>query len=154
MNDQERALMAEAAVAAKKALERQQGMFGFETIRLDRFSSKSYQNWADWSKHFAWVADANWWEDKQARMVLPTCLTGWALEKFSSMPAHFRKEVDGLPDPPLGGMLNELDQRMKSFQTQAGARAEFKYLMQNDKEGLRKCQIPWRRGECECRCSG
>ena len=138
MNDQDRALMAEAAVAAANALDKQQGMFGFGTIRPDRFPSNSYRNWADWRKHFAWVADANRWEDEQARMVLPTCLTGWALDEFTSMPAHFREDVAGFPYPTLGGMLNELDQRMMPFQTQAGASAEFKNLKQSDKEGLRE----------------
>ena len=76
MNDDDRAALSEAAVAAANALERQQGVFGFDTIRPDRFPSSSYQNWADSRKHFAWVADANRWEDEQARMVLPTCLTG------------------------------------------------------------------------------
>ena len=114
MNNQDRALMAEAAVAAANALDRQQWFFGFGP---DRFPSNSYQNWADWRKHFAWVANANRWEDEQARMVLPTCLTGWALDEFTSMPAHFREEVDGFPDSTLGGMLNELDQRIMPFQT-------------------------------------
>ena len=72
MNDQDRALMADAAVPAANALDRQQGMFGFGTIRADRFPSNSYQNWAYWRKRFAWVSDANRWEDEQARMVLPT----------------------------------------------------------------------------------
>ena len=35
-------------------------------------------------------------------------------------------------------MLAQLDQRMMPFQTQAAARAEFKSLMQGDKEGLRE----------------
>ena len=129
--------MAEAAVAEANALDRQQGMFGFGTIQPDRFPSNSYQTWADCRKHFAWVAEANRWEEEQATMVLPTCLTGWALSEFTSIPAHFREEVDGFPDPTLGGMLNEFNQRMIPFQTQAGARAEFKNLMQSDKEGLR-----------------
>ena len=50
-------------------------------------------------------------------MVLPTCLTGWALDEFLSMPAHFREEVDGFEEPTLGRMLAELDQRMMPFQT-------------------------------------
>ena len=35
-------------------------------------------------------------------------------------------------------MLAELDHRMMPFQTHAGARAEFKSLMQGEKEGLRE----------------
>ena len=138
MNDEDRQLMAEAAVAAANALDRQQGVFGFGTIRPDRFPSSSYQNWADWRKHSAWVTDANRWDDEQARMVLPTCLTGWALDEFTSMPAHFREEVDGFAEPTLGRMIAELDQRMMPFQTRSTARAEFKSLMQGEKEDLRE----------------
>ena len=46
MNDDDRAALPEAAVAAANALDRQQGVFGFGTIRPDRFPSSSYQNWA------------------------------------------------------------------------------------------------------------
>ena len=63
MNEQDRQLMAAAAVAAAKALDRQQGVFEFGTIRPDRFPSSSYQNWRDWRKHFAWVTDANRGQD-------------------------------------------------------------------------------------------
>ena len=70
-------------------------------------------------------------------MVLPTCLTGWALDEFTSMPAYFREEVDGFQEPMLGRMLAELDKRMMPFQTQSAARAEFKNLMQEEGEGLR-----------------
>ena len=90
MKNEERALIAEAAVAAANALDRQQGMFRFGTIRPDRLPSFNYQNWADWRKHFAWVVDVNRWEDEQGRMVLPTSLTGWALDEFTSMTAHYR----------------------------------------------------------------
>ena len=138
MNDGDRQLMAEAAVAAANALDRQQGVFGFGTIRPDRFSSSSYQNWADCRKHFAWVAEANRWDDEQDRRVLPTCLTGWALDEFTSMPARFRDEMEGFEPPTLARILAELDHRMMPFQTHAGARAEFKSLMQGEKEGLRE----------------
>ena len=137
-NDGDRQLMAEAAVAAANALDRHQGVFGFGTIRPDRFPSSNYQNWADCRKHFAWVADAIRWDDEQARMVLPTCLTGWALDEFTSMTAHYPEELEGFEPPTLAAMLAELDRRMMPFQTQAGARAEFKNLMQNEKEGLRE----------------
>ena len=137
MNDQDIQLIAEAAVAAANALDRQHGVFEFGTIRPDRFPSSSYQNWRDWRKHFAWIADANRWDDEQPRMVQPTCLTGWALDEFTSMPAHFREEVDGFEKPKLGRMLAELDQRMMPFQTQSAARAGFKNLMQEEGEGLR-----------------
>ena len=119
-------------MAAANALDRQQGVFGFGTQ-----TGIWYSDWRDWRKHFAWIADANRWDDEQARLVLPTCLTGWALDEFTSMPAHFREEVDGFEEPTLGRMLAELDQRMMPFQTQSAARAEFKTLMQEEGEGLR-----------------
>ena len=112
-------------------------MFGFGTIRPDRFPSSSYQNWRDWSKNFAWIADTNRWDEEQARMVLPTCLTGWALDEFTSMSVHFREKFDEFEEPTLGRILAELDQSMMPFQTQSAARAEFKNLMQEECEGLR-----------------
>ena len=54
------------------------------------------------------------------------------------MPAHFREEMERFEPPILAAMLTELDHRMMSFQTQAGARAEFKNLMQSEKEVLRE----------------
>ena len=60
-----------------------------------------------------------------------------ALDEFTSMPAHFREEVEGYDEPTLARMLAELDHRMMPFQTHAGAQAEFKSLMQGEKEGLR-----------------
>ena len=59
MEEQERRLIAESAVAAANAVDRQQGVFGFGTIQPDRFPSSASQNWADWRKLIAWVADAN-----------------------------------------------------------------------------------------------
>ena len=138
MNGKDRQLMSEAAVAVANALDRQQGVFGFGTLGPDRFPSSIYQNWADWRKHFVWVADANRWDDEQALMVLPTCLTGWALDEFTSMPARFCEEIEGFEPPTLARMLAELDHRMMPFQTHAGARAEFKSLIQGEKEGLRE----------------
>ena len=70
-------------------------------------------------------------------MVLPTCLTGWALDEFTSMPAHFREEVDGFEEPTLGRMLSELNQRMVPLQTQSAARADFKNLMQEEGDSFR-----------------
>ena len=137
MNNDEFALIAEAAVAAANALDRQQVMFGHGTIRHDRFPSCNHQSWADWMKFSAWIVDANWWEDERARIVLPTTLTGCTLDKFTSTPAHFREEVDDFLKPTLGRMLDELDRRLMPFQSRAAARAEFKSLMQRKKENLR-----------------
>ena len=123
MEDKDRRLTLEAVVAAANALDRQQGVFGIGTIRPDRFQSSTYQSWAGWRKLFAWVADANRWEDEQARMVLPTCLTSWALDEFTNMPAHFREEIEGYDEPTLARMLPELDHKMMPFETHAGPRA-------------------------------
>ena len=71
-------------------------------------------------------------------MVLPTCFTSWALDEFTSMPAHFREEIEGYDEPTLARMLAELDQRLMPFQSRTAARAEFKSLMQGEKEGLRE----------------
>ena len=54
------------------------------------------------------------------------------------MPNHFREEVDGFPEPTLARMLAELDQQLMPFQSRAAAKAEFKSLIQGDKEGLRE----------------
>ena len=136
MEEQDRRLIAEAAVAIANALDRQQSVFGFGTIRPDRFPYSSYQNWVDWRKHFAWVV--NRWEDEQARMVLSTCLKIWAVDEFTSMPAHFREEIESYDKPTLARLLAELDHWMMPFQTHAGARLEFKSLTQGKKEGLRE----------------
>ena len=136
MEEHDRQLIAEAAVAIANALDRQQVVFGFGTIWQDRFPSSSYQNWAELRKHFALVADANRWEDEQARMVLPTCLKIWAVDNFTSMPAHFREEIEGYDELTLARMLAELDHRMMPFQTHAGAPAEFKSLTQGEKRVL------------------
>ena len=134
MNDEERALMTEAAVAAANALGRQQGMFGFGTIRPDRFSSNSYQNQADCRKHFAWVADANRWEDEQSRMALPTFLSAEFLAKLQACrPTSGRKSAVCFPDPTLARMLNDLDQQTMPFQTQAAVRAELVSLKSDAK---------------------
>ena len=71
-------------------------------------------------------------------MVLPTSLTGRALDEFMSMPAHLREEVVGFLEPTLARMLAELDERLMPFPSRAAARAELKSLMQGEKEGLRE----------------
>ena len=52
------------------------------------------------------------------------------------MPNHFREEIDGFPEPTVVRMVAELDQRLMPFQSRAAARAEFKSLMQGDKDSL------------------
>ena len=71
-------------------------------------------------------------------MVLPTCLTSWSLDEFTSIPAHFREEIDSYDESTLARMLAELDQHLMPFQNRAAARAEFKSLMQGKKEGLKE----------------
>ena len=74
---------------------RQQGVFGFGTIRPDRFPSSSYQNWRDWRKHFAWIADANRLDNEQARMVLPTCLQAGHWMRSRVCQLTFEKKLTG-----------------------------------------------------------
>ena len=71
-------------------------------------------------------------------MVLPTCLTSLALNKFTSMLALFRVEIEGYDEPTLARMLTELNQRLMPFQSRAASRAEFKSLMQGEKKSLRE----------------
>ena len=49
-----------------------------------------------------------------------------------------REEIEGYDEPTLARMLAKLDQRLMPFQSRATARAEFKSLIQGDKEGLRE----------------
>ena len=67
---------------------------------------------------------------------LPTCLTSCTLNRFTSIPVLLREEIEGFDEPTLVRMLAELDHRMMPFQTHAGARVEFKNLMQGKKEAL------------------
>ena len=52
MEDQDRGLIAEEAVAAANALDRQQGVFGFGTLRPDRFPSCNCQSLVDCEEAF------------------------------------------------------------------------------------------------------
>ena len=62
----------------------------------------------------------------------------WALDELTSMPVHFREEIESYDESTLARMLAELDQRLMPFQSRAAARAEFKSLMQGEKEGLQE----------------
>ena len=52
------------------------------------------------------------------------------------MPNYFSEEVDVYPESTLLRMPAELDQLLMPIQSQAAARAEFKNLSQDNKEGL------------------
>ena len=55
-------------------------------------------------------------------MLLPTSLTGWALDEFMNIEDQFREERDGFSEPTLGRMPKELDQRLMPFQSRAAVR--------------------------------
>ena len=100
MNDAESAIKAETEVAAANALDMQQRIFRFEKLRHDRFPSNSYQNTVDW-------------RNTSFGLRMPTCerlsklrcLMDWVLDVFTSMPAHFREQVNGFTNPTLRGIL-------------------------------------------------
>ena len=69
---------------------------------------------------------------------VPTCLTGWALDEYTAMPNHFREQEDGHRAPTLERMFEYLDPRIMPFRNQRTARAEFKNLIQGEKEGIQE----------------
>ena len=69
------------------------GVFGPGTLRPDRYPSKKHSTWIQWKQHFLWLADTNGWDDITAIRALPTCLTSWALDEFTAMPARFTRQV-------------------------------------------------------------
>ena len=133
----EREALAEATVAAWDALGNH-GLYGRGAIRPEKFPSSNYQNWLDWKKHFTWIVEANEWTDQQARSALPTCLTSWALDEFCSMPRQYRERQLGHPNPSLERMFQFLDPLLTPYRNQRTARAEFKNLYQQEKEGIRE----------------
>ena len=92
----------------------------------------------EWRKHFSWVSDANNWTNEQAMVVIPTCLTGWALDEFTAMPRHLIEQVDDQPEPTLEAMLEYLNLRLSPFRNARTARTEFKNLVQGEREGFRE----------------
>ena len=54
------------------------------------------------------------------------------------MSNHFREQEDGHPAPTLERMFEYLDNRMLPFRNQRTARAEFKNLIQGEKEGIQE----------------
>ena len=139
MKDKDRRLIAQAAVATANALNRQQDVFGFGTVRPDRFLPLAIKTGQTGGNSSLGVQTPNSALGGRAdRMVLLTCFTSWALDEFTSMPAHFQEKIEGYDEQTLARILAELDHRMMPFQTHAGTRAVFKNLMQGKKEGLRE----------------
>ena len=114
------------------------GVFEPGTLRPDRYPSKKHSTWIQWKQHFLWLADTNGWDDITAIRALPTCLTPWALDKFTAMPARFTRQVGRNLPPTLARVFEYLDPRMSPYRDQRTARAEFKALMQSDKEETRE----------------
>ena len=137
MDEAGREAIVAAALAAVQALDGN-GLYGRGSVRPDRFPSNAYSNWTEWKRHFAWIAQANGWTDAQSMQAVPTCLTGWALDEFTAMPALYREQVDGQPAPTLHRMFTYLDPRMMPFRNLRTARAEFKGLFQGEREGIRE----------------
>ena len=92
----------------------------------------------DWKKYFVCIVESNRWDEEQAVACVPTCLTGWALDEYTAMPNHFREQEDGHPALTLERIFEYLDPRMMPFRNQRTARAEFKNLIQSEKEGIQE----------------
>ena len=129
--------IAEAAIQAADALNGQ-GLYGRGARQPDRFPNPIYKTWVDWKKHFVCIVESNRWDEEQAMACVPTCLTGWALDEYTAMPNHLREQEDGHPAPTLERMFEYLDPRMMPFRNQRTARAEFKNLIQGEKEGIQE----------------
>ena len=133
----ERDALVHAALAAVQALDGNT-LYGRGTIRPDRFPSTTYTNWNEWKRHFTVIGQANGWTDEQQRHALPTCLNGWALDEYAAMPEMYRTQQNGQPAPTLQRMITYLDPRMMPYRTRRTARAEFKGLYQEEREGIRE----------------
>ena len=127
----------EAAIQAADALNGQ-GLYERGSRQPDRFPNAIYKTWVDWKQHFVCIVKSNRWDEEQAMACVPTCLTGWALDEYTSMPNHFREQDDGHPAPTLERMFEFLDPRVMPFRNQRTARAEFKNLIQGEKEGIQE----------------
>ena len=92
----------------------------------------------DWKKNFVCIVESNRWDEEQAMACVPTRLTGWALDVYTAMPNHFREQEDGHPAPTLERMFEYLDPGMMPIRNQRTARAEFKNLIQGEKEGIQE----------------
>ena len=137
LTEAERDALMQTAIAAVQALDGN-ALYGRGTIRPDRFPSATYTDWKEWKRHFTVIAEANGWTDEQSRRAVPTCLTGWALDEYSVMPRQYQEQVNGQPAPSLQRLFNYLDPKMLPYRNQRIARAEFKYLCQGEREGIRE----------------
>ena len=101
-----------------------------------RFPSKLFSSFDRWARHFHSVCQANGWNDVQSRGILPTCLTGHAIDEYYILPNHFIQAVAGQPAPTLQIKLNELRNRIGDYPNLRTARAEFKSLQQGENEKI------------------
>ena len=62
-----------------------------DNMTPEKFPSREYKTWREWTQHFGWIAVANRWTDRQSRDAVPTCLIGWASEEIAAVPAHLQR---------------------------------------------------------------
>ena len=105
-------------------------------VRPEKFPSKEYPIWEDWKTDFGHIATANGWEDEQCRVALPTFLTSWALDQFSSMPQMYKTRLEGHPAPTWQRMLGYLDGRMSALHDRTTSRLKFTAMVQGEKESI------------------
>ena len=101
-----------------------------------KFPSKFFNSFDRWARHFHAVCQANGWNDPQSRGILPTCLTGHAIDEYYILPAQFLQQEAGHPAPTLQIQLNELRNRIGDYPNLRTARAEFKSLQQGESEKI------------------
>ena len=101
-----------------------------------KFPSKFFNSFEPWARHFQAVFQANGWNDAQSRGILPTCLTGHAIDEHCILPAQFLQQEEGHPAPTLQIHLNELRNRIGDYPNLRTARAEFKSLQQGESEKI------------------
>ena len=100
-----------------------------------KFPSKFFNSFDQWARHFHAVCQANEWNDAQSRGILPTCLTGHAIDEYYILPAQFLQQEAGHPAPTLQIQLNELRNRIGDYPN-LRTRAEFKSLQQGESEKI------------------
>ena len=101
-----------------------------------KFPSKFFNSFDRWARHFHAVCQANGWNDAQSRGILPTCLTGHAIDEYYILPVQFLQQEAGHPAPTLQIQLNELRNRIGDYPNLRTARAEFKSLQQGESEKI------------------
>ena len=106
-------------------------------MKPEKFPSREYKTWHEWTRHFRWIAAANHWTDRQSRDAVPTCLVGWASDEFAAVPEHLQRHVVGHIAPTLDMLFGYLNPRMDPYRNARMARQEFKVLTQTADEGTR-----------------